>query len=64
MSNSRGSEIIGLIQENTQISMREMSIKLNVNIKTVKRDLQKLKKAGLLKRIGPDKGGHWKVIEK
>ena len=63
MSHRRGSEIIGLIQKNTQISMREMSIKLNVNIKTVKRDLQKLKQAGLLERIGPDKGGHWEVIQ-
>ena len=60
----RISEIIKLIQENSQISMREMSIKLNVNIKTVKRDLQKLKQAGLLKRVGPDKGGHWEVITK
>jgi len=64
MSHCRGLEIIGLIQKNTQISMREMSIKLNVNIKTVKRDLQKLKQAGLLERIGPDKGGHWEVRKK
>ena len=25
----------------------------------IKENLAKLKKKGLLKRIGPDKGGHW-----
>ena len=29
--------------------------------KTVENVIAKLKKAGVLKRVGPDKGGHWEV---
>jgi predicted HTH transcriptional regulator len=31
---------------------------------TVARAIAKLKRSGVLRRIGPDKGGHWEVIEK
>ena len=29
----------------------------------VKKVIRKLKDANLLRRIGPDKGGHWEVIK-
>jgi len=29
-----------------------------------KRDIAKLKAKGIIKRIGPDKGGYWKIIKK
>jgi len=32
-----------------------------VTEKTIKRDIEKLKKEGKLNRIGPDKGGYWDV---
>ena len=53
--------IVDLIKNNTQISMLELSKILNVNHKTIKRDIQNLKAKGLIERIGPDKGGYWKV---
>jgi len=49
------------MKQKDTISMEEMADKLNVNIKTIKRDLQKLKQKSLLRRIGPDKGGHWEI---
>jgi len=27
-----------------------------------KKNLAQMKKTGLLKRVGPDKGGHWEVV--
>ncbi len=39
-----------------------MAEKLDVNEKTIKRDVVKLKQKGLLKRIGPDKGGYWEIV--
>jgi predicted HTH transcriptional regulator len=30
---------------------------------TIKRYIQKLKKAGVLQRVGATKTGHWKVLE-
>ncbi|MEX0727924.1 MAG: hypothetical protein WD065_16730, partial [Planctomycetaceae bacterium] len=37
---------------------------LGVTDKTVKRHLKALRDQGWLKRVGSDKTGHWKVIEK
>ena len=54
--------IIDLIRDNAEISMLELSKILNVNHKTIKRDIQTLKDKGLIERIGPDKGGYWRVI--
>jgi len=53
--------IIDLIKDNAEISMLDLSKKLNVNHKTIKRDIQILKSKGLLERVGADKGGYWKV---
>jgi ATP-dependent DNA helicase RecG len=30
----------------------------------IKYHLKKMQKKGIIKRIGPDKDGHWEVIEK
>jgi predicted HTH transcriptional regulator len=29
--------------------------------KNLKNNIEKLKKEGILKRVGPAKGGHWKI---
>ena len=34
---------------------------IKVTERSVERNIQKLQKEGKLKRIGPDKGGHWEV---
>ncbi len=59
---NRLNAIIKLIEIDAHISMLELSRKIGVNHKTVKRDIEKLKSLGLVKRIGPTKGGHWEVI--
>ncbi|MCX6777273.1 MAG: putative DNA binding domain-containing protein [Candidatus Micrarchaeota archaeon] len=59
----RLASITKLISENNRISAPELSKLLNVTEKTVKRDLQKLKRDGVLKRIGPTKGGRWEIVK-
>jgi ATP-dependent DNA helicase RecG len=44
--------------------MTELAEQLNVTRRTIHRDIDKLKQKGLIERIGPDKGGYWKVIQK
>jgi ATP-dependent DNA helicase RecG len=51
------------MKNNFSISMRELSTIFNVDIKTIKRDIAKLKTQNKIKRIGPDKGGYWEIIE-
>jgi len=59
---NRDNLILEFIKQKETISMEELAEKLNVNIKTIKRDLQKLKQKKLLQRIGPAKGGHWEIL--
>jgi len=61
---NRDDFIVELIKNNEKITIPEIAKKVNVNEKTIKRDIMKLKKEGKLKRVGPDKGGHWKIIKK
>ena len=56
----RVNKILELIKENKFITIKELAHKLNVSEKTIKRDLDKLKKENILKRIGK-KGGYWKI---
>ncbi|MFT4326443.1 MAG: RNA-binding domain-containing protein [Candidatus Woesearchaeota archaeon] len=60
----RRNQILLRIKENDTISMKELSDLLYVTERTIKRDIAYLKKKNLLKRVGPDKGGYWEIIEK
>jgi len=58
----RVNKIFELIKENKFITIKELAHNLNVSEKTIKRDLDKLKKENILKRIGK-KGGYWEIIK-
>ena len=48
---------------NPRISRKELSKSIGINQSAIQKHLDKLKQAGILKRIGPAKGGYWKVKE-
>ena len=56
-------KILSLINENPKITREELSAKTGLTIRGVEWNLAKLKQKGLLKRIGPAKGGYWEIIE-
>lgn len=51
------------VLENILETSASLASYLGVNERTIRRDLQYLQKQGLIRRVGPDKGGHWEVIE-
>ena len=51
------------MKNNPHISHRELSDKLGINQSAIQKHISKLKKIGILRRVGPDKGGHWEIIE-
>ena len=57
----RSSLIISLINSNNKISTSEIARIMNVNKRTILREIELLKQNGLLKRVGSEKGGHWKT---
>ena len=61
--NDRQKEIIILIRNNKYIIVKELMDSLNAGRETIKRDINKLQKAKIIKRIGSKKTGHWEVIQ-
>jgi ATP-dependent DNA helicase RecG len=55
-------KILELISTNSQITIPELADEIDVTERSIERNIQKLQQNGKLVRIGPDKGGHWKVI--
>lgn len=56
-------KILELIAENPQISTVQLAEAVGITVKGVEWQLSKLKKEGVLKRVGPAMGGHWDVVE-
>jgi len=55
--------ILKLIKENPYISKKELSEAIGISTTAVDKNITRLKKEGLLKRSGPDKGGHWEIVK-
>jgi ATP-dependent DNA helicase RecG len=56
-------KIIKLLKDNPQISQRELANITGLTQRGIEWNISKLKDSGQLERIGPDKGGHWKVLK-
>nr|AAU83511.1 conserved hypothetical protein [uncultured archaeon GZfos29E12] len=55
-------KIVLLILEDEKITKNRMSEILNISDTAVDKNILKLKFLGIIKRVGPAKGGHWEVI--
>ena len=55
-------KILFLMKRNRNITTSEISNELGITRSAVAKSIRKLKTEGLLKRIGPDKGGYWEVL--
>lgn len=51
------------MRDNPSISRAEIALALGIHESSVKRRLESLISNGRIRRIGPDKGGHWEVID-
>ena len=52
------------LREMPTITASQLAELTGVSVKGVEWQLNSLKKEGVVKRIGPDKGGHWEVLSK
>ena len=57
-------EIINLISENPTITAAELTKRTGLTRRSVEWNIKKLKDKGILKRVGPTKGGRWEVEKK
>lgn len=49
--------------KNPNITIKKISELIDVTLKGIEWQIANLKKHGNIKRVGPDKGGYWKVIK-
>lgn len=55
-------QILETIMKNPHITALELAGIFGISERKTKENIKKLKGKALLRRIGPDKGGHWEVI--
>jgi len=56
-------KILESIIKNKFVTIPELSRMLGISTTAVENNLAKLKTKKILKRIGPDKGGHWEIVD-
>lgn len=54
-------KIVALLSEDGKLSAMALAGKIGISAKSVEKHLANLKADGIIERIGPPKGGHWKV---
>ena len=57
-------KIIQLILSNPQITSRAIAKEFDMALSGIAKHLHNLQATGRIRRVGPQKGGHWEVIEK
>ena len=58
----RQKAILDAVAKKSTISREDLSKLLGINPSAVQKHLQRLRTLGILRRVGPDKGGHWEVV--
>lgn len=56
-------KILSIVRSNPQVSKREMADTLAISTTAIDKNIEALKRKGLLRRVGPPKGGRWEAIE-
>ena len=55
-------KILELISASPSITISEIADRLGMTKRGVDKNIKRLKVQGIIRRVGPDKGGHWEVI--
>ena len=59
---SSAEKILAYLRTTPTASAHELSIVVNLTVRAVEKNLRVLRESNRLRRVGPDKGGHWEVI--
>ena len=62
-SQKTSQKIIDLVREDPYISTSKMAEIIGIDRRNIARNIKKLQDQGVIRRVGPDKGGFWEIIE-
>lgn len=57
-------KIMALLSQDNTLSAADLAERIGITAKAVEKQIARMKADGVLRRIGPDKGGYWQVAEK
>lgn len=60
-SGKTSGKILHHMQENSRVTIPELATALGITERSVERNIHKLQREGMIRRVGPAKGGHWEV---
>jgi ATP-dependent DNA helicase RecG len=60
--NTSGKILIALKQD-VKLAIPELTSRIGVTERTIERNIKKMQEKGLLRRVGPARGGHWAIIQ-
>ncbi|MBE6461087.1 MAG: winged helix-turn-helix domain-containing protein [Alphaproteobacteria bacterium] len=55
-------KILDVLVKNPSATRAELASAMGLSPDGVKWNLDKLKKSGKIRRVGPDRGGHWEIV--
>ena len=55
-------KIIEMMKENPEITIPMIAEMLHKTTRAIEKSIAKLQSNGFVKRVGPDKGGHWEIM--
>ena len=56
--------IVKLMQDDPKVTMTKLAETLHISTTAVEKNIHYLKSRGYVERIGPAKGGHWKIVKR
>jgi ATP-dependent DNA helicase RecG len=59
----KAAKIIELIKTDPKVTINELSDMLTLSRTAIINNVNKLKDRGIIERIGPAKGGYWKITD-
>jgi predicted HTH transcriptional regulator len=62
-SGKTSGKILSILKQEKHLTIPELARLIGVTERSIERNIRKLQDQGLLRRIGPAKGGYWEVIK-
>lgn len=63
-SQKSSQKVVEIMRNNPKVTIAELSGQTGISDRAVKKQITKLKQQNVIRRIGPDKGGRWEVVER
>jgi len=63
IGNERLQTVLSYLNKDNSISAKDLAKKMQVTDRTIQRDLEELKKAGIIRRVGGNRYGRWEIAK-